>query len=239
MLAPNASIRKLSIAGGSLLKTLLKPGNVLNAAVLLLPTVLCHSAIADDTLSIPAEVVAPAPFSSVGNSMPSVSSPVEYAAPAPLQALPTAAESEFTPVYRQPNVYQPVMTRQVAQPTPVAGTAVQGEVVTGAPQGGYVRLGAPLYPSPSPHTPIWTGGSMITNQAFAPHEMLYAHKYKALYPPYYHKVKGHWLLTPFGVKSHERWELQGTMVEVNYHSHYPLIPHFVRPHTPQNKGPWR
>ena len=49
-------------------------------------------------------------------------------------------------------------------------------------QPGYVQLGAPLYPSPRPNIPIWTGSTMITNQAFAPHEMLYPHTYRAMYP---------------------------------------------------------
>lgn len=88
-------------------------------------------------------------------------------------------------------------------------------------QPGYVQLGAPLYPSPRPNIPIWTGSTMITNQAFAPHEMLYPHTYRATYPPYYHRVKGGWILTPFGIRSHERWELQGTQVQVKYRSQYP------------------
>ena len=88
-------------------------------------------------------------------------------------------------------------------------------------QQGYVRLNAPLYPSPRPNIPIWTGSTMITNQAFAPHEMLYPHTYKAIYPPFYHKVKGGWIVTPFGVRSHERWELQGTQVQVKYRSQQP------------------
>jgi hypothetical protein len=62
---------------------------------------------------------------------------------------------------------------------------------------------------------------MITNQAFAPHEMLYPHTYRATYPPFYHRVKGCWVLTPFGIRSHERWELQGTQVQVKYRSQYP------------------
>lgn len=86
---------------------------------------------------------------------------------------------------------------------------------------GYVRLGAPLYPCPKPNIPIWTGSTLITNQAMAPHEMLYPHTYRAIYPPFYHRVKGGWILTPFGVRSRERWELQGTQVQVKYRSHYP------------------
>jgi len=90
-------------------------------------------------------------------------------------------------------------------------------------QQGYVRLGAPMYPTPKPNIPIWAGATMITNQALAPQEMLYPHTYRAIYPPYYHRVKGGWILTPLGVRSHEKWELQGTMVQVKYRSSYPGI----------------
>lgn len=90
-----------------------------------------------------------------------------------------------------------------------------------ATEPGYVRLGAPMYPTPRPNIPIWSGSTVITNQALAPQEMLYPHTYRALYPPYYHRVKGGWILTPLGVRSHERWQLQGTMVEVKYRSTYP------------------
>lgn len=46
---------------------------------------------------------------------------------------------------------------------------------------------AALYPSPVPHVPVEVGGSMITNQALAPHEMLYPHRYRALYGPFYYR----------------------------------------------------
>lgn len=88
-------------------------------------------------------------------------------------------------------------------------------------QPGYVRLGAPMYPSPVPNIPIWAGSTMITSPALAPHEMLYPHTYRAMYPPYYHRVKGGWLWTPFGIRSHEKWELQGTQVTVKYRSYVP------------------
>ncbi len=109
-------------------------------------------------------------------------------------------------------------------PAPIDADRAQGapDAAGGPPQQqGYVRLGAPMYPSPRPNIPIWTGSTMITNQAFAPQEMLYPHTYRAMYPPFYHRVKGGWLLTPLGVRSHERWELQGTMVQVKYRSSYP------------------
>lgn len=96
-------------------------------------------------------------------------------------------------------------------------------------QGQYPQLNAPLYPSPVQYTTPWTGGTVITNQAFAPHEMLYPHTYHAMYPPFYHKVKGSWVVTPFGVRQHEHWKLQGTEVTVKYRSSYPLFSNFVPP----------
>lgn len=96
-------------------------------------------------------------------------------------------------------------------------------------QGQYPQLNAPLYPSPVQYTAPWTGGTVITNQAFAPHEMLYPHTYHAMYPPFYHKVKGSWIVTPFGVRQHEHWKLQGTEVTVKYRSSYPVFSNFVPP----------
>ena len=87
----------------------------------------------------------------------------------------------------------------------------------------YPRLNAPLYPSPVQYTPPWNGGTFITNQAFAPHEMTYPHRYHAMYPPFYHKVEGKWLVTPFGVRQHEEWKLEGTEVLVNYRSRFKLL----------------
>lgn len=84
---------------------------------------------------------------------------------------------------------------------------------------GHPGTGASLYPSPVAGIPHQIGGSAIVNQALHPHEMLYAHQYKAMYPPYYYKVNGGWMVTPFGVWSHEDWMLQGTTVDVKYKSH--------------------
>ncbi len=91
------------------------------------------------------------------------------------------------------------------------------------PGGQYPQLHAPLYPSPVQYTPPYNGGTIITNQAFAPHEMLYPHTYRAMYPPFYHKVNGGWIWTPFGFRQHENWKLQGTEVTVKYRSHYPVF----------------
>lgn len=123
-----------------------------------------------------------------------------------------------------PAMFRPVgMMRQSPAPQPMDAEVRQMPPQAVPQQPGYVQLGAPLYPSPRPNIPIWTGSTMITNQAFAPHEMLYPHTYRATYPPYYHRVKGCWVLTPFGIRSHERWELQGTQVQVKYRSQYPSL----------------
>lgn len=151
---------------------------------------------------------------------------------------PAFASAPQEPGYLSPPSYgeyqgipaQPVRMTEGQQVPPVPMSAQANVELPGpAPQSGYVYLGAPLYPSPQPNVPYWTGGTMITNQAFAPHEMLYPHTYKAIYPPFYHRVKGGWFWTPFGIRSHERWELQGTKVEVKYRSKHPLWPHFATP----------
>jgi hypothetical protein len=60
---------------------------------------------------------------------------------------------------------------------------------------------------------------MYTNPAFAPHEMLYAHEYRGLYPPFYHKTTRGWVLTPLGVYTKEKRVLTGTEVKVKYKSY--------------------
>ena len=128
-------------------------------------------------------------------------------------------------------------------PTPIdASLAQAGQAVAPIQQPGYVQLGAPMYPTPRPNIPIWSGSTVITNQAFAPHEMMHAHTYRGIYPPFYHRVRGGWILTPLGVRSHEKWELQGTMVQVKYRSSYPgiLSGHgWHPPATSYSGGAWR
>jgi hypothetical protein len=111
-------------------------------------------------------------------------------------------------IAQQPT-YHPAAVRQAA---PAAEPAPADPTV-------YPRLNAPLYPSPVQYVPEWTGSTYITNQAFAPHEMLYPHKYRAMYPPFYYKVTGGWVVTPTGVKQKECWKLEGTQVKVNYNAH--------------------
>jgi len=131
-----------------------------------------------------------------------------------------AVAQEYSPPAESPGHIQQAQNVVVETPTQ-PGTYVPGQQ--------YPQLNAPLYPSPVQYTPAWNGGTVITNQAFAPHEMLYPHTYHAMYPPFYHKVKGGWFWTPFGFRQHEHWELQGTEVQVKYRSHYPLFSGFHPP----------
>ena len=130
---------------------------------------------------------------------------------------------------------QPPMPGQGYQPIPQGngrtafrappGTAPQ---YIGRPQR-YPEMHAPLYPTPVPNVPANVGGTRITNPAFAPHEMLYPHEYKALYPPFYYKVSGGWWWTPWGMESHDKWKLQGTEVRVKYKSHISPFAGFAPP----------
>lgn len=126
---------------------------------------------------------------------------------------------------------QPVQMSSQGQYWNASHYAATGPVYHGAapmhvqngmyPQNGngmYPQTGAALYPAPRPGIPQQIGGIAIENQAFHPHEMLHAHRYRAIYPPYYYKVNGGWMVTPFGVWSKEDWKLQGTQVDVKYHS---------------------
>jgi hypothetical protein len=131
-----------------------------------------------------------------------------------------------------------VTVRRGATAHPASASSAAEAAVAVPNQAGYVHLGAPMYPSPQPHVPIWTGATFIPTPALAPHEMLYPHTYRALYPPYYHRVKGHYYWTPFGMKSHEKWQLQGTMVQVKYRSHPPLFKGFHTPKISTLGGPW-
>jgi hypothetical protein len=94
---------------------------------------------------------------------------------------------------------------------------------------GYPYLNAPMYPVPRPDIPYQVGGAVITNQALSPHEMLYPHTYQAMYPPYYYKVRGGWIVTPHGVQSHETWVLKGTEVKVKYRTRRKMFSGFKPP----------
>ncbi len=120
--------------------------------------------------------------------------------------------------------------RNASHPSAPSGPAYSGYAQMSPQQGGgYPQTGAALYPAPRPGIPHQVGGIAIENPAFHPHEMLYAHRYTAMYPPYYYKVNGGWMVTPFGVWSHEDWKLQGTTVDVKYKSHISPFTHFKPP----------
>lgn len=97
------------------------------------------------------------------------------------------------------------------------------------PMNGHAAGPGSLHPAPRPGIPHQLGGTIIPNQAFHPHEMMHAHRYKSMYGPYYYKVKGHWIVTPYGVLSQENWQLKGTTVDVKYKSHISPFALFKRP----------
>jgi hypothetical protein len=116
-----------------------------------------------------------------------------------------------------------------AQEAAVPGQApIQPDVANRAVPG-YPYLNAPMYSSPRQNIPYQVGGAVYTNQAFYPHEMLYAHKYKAMYPPYYYQVRGSWKVTPWGVCQCEDWKLRGTVVTVKYRSTFSHLSGFHPP----------
>ena len=84
------------------------------------------------------------------------------------------------------------------------GPVYQGATPMSVQNGMYPQNGSGMYPQ--------------TGAALYPHDMLHEHRYRAIYPPYYYKVNGGWMVTPFGVWSKEDWKLQGTQVDVKYHS---------------------
>lgn len=126
-------------------------------------------------------------------------------------------------------IAQAVDVRGYAAPVPAVAAPAVPPAANPRVRPGYVYLNAPLYTAPRQNIPIQVGSTYITNQAFAPHEMLYAHDYKAIYPPYAYKVRGHWMWTPWGMYSHDEWKLQGTEVNVKYRSHIPKFAGFSRP----------
>lgn len=133
---------------------------------------------------------------------------------------------------------QQVSQEQMA-PQPMNGPQAGPGYYAPPSQPGYVQLGGALYPSPRPNIPVETGITYITSQALAPHEMLYPHTYRSLHGPYYHKVTGGYIWTPFGMRTHEKWELQGTMVQVKYRSQQPFFRTLLAPTTSMNGGEWR
>ena len=186
----------------------------------------------------------PVPPQSVLRAVPVENAPVlpnisNVSGPQYFSAMP-AGSSNVIPVhpgsnwqtYQAPLQIQNISQGQYVYPassmSPAGPAYTAGGMMTPQPNGGYSPMssqgqypqtGAALYPSPVPGIPQQMGGAAIMNQAFHPHEMLYSHEYHAMYPPYYYKVNGGFMVTPFGVWSHEDWKLQGTRVDVKYKSH--------------------
>lgn len=147
----------------------------------------------------------------------------------------------FGTVYGGP--YQQGMISATQQP---GGFYPQGYPVMRAAH--YPNLNASLYPCPQPNVPPQIGGTQITNSALYPHEMLYPHRYRALYPPFYYKVKwrygssaiGAGPLNLFGLlpwpgpafyrtRVSQKVELKGTEVDVKYHGGISPFTLFIPP----------
>lgn len=126
----------------------------------------------------------------------------------------TALNNGVSSVPAEPNYtqmrYDPVSANSMAQ---VAGN------------GCYAPIDAPLYPCPRPDVPQEVGRVIITSPALSPHEMLYPHRYRALYPPYYYKNCHGLSCLPFIPKPC----LKGTEVTVKYKSSYGLFSGFYAP----------
>jgi hypothetical protein len=102
-------------------------------------------------------------------------------------------------------------------PSSPAAAATPAGAVAEFSGGCYPAINSSLYPCPRPDVPYEVGQTIITNQAFYPHEMLYAHRYKALYPPYFYQNKCGLACLPFFPKPC----LKGTVVTVKYRSCLP------------------
>lgn len=142
--------------------------------------------------------------------------PVQVAQEAPANVNQTA-QVELPPVLPAPPENNPLPIPDISQNGPAPGVTTgrpPRSIRTIAP--GYPYLNAPMYPVPVPDIPHQMGGTYITNQAFFPQEMLYKHRYRAMYPPFYYRVRGGWTVTSEGIETKERWELQGTEVIVKY-----------------------
>ena len=114
------------------------------------------------------------------------------------------------------------MTRMLTKTMMIALCLTAVSAATARAEGeGVPYLTSSLYPSPVPYVPREVGYTVITNQAFAPHEYLYAHQYRALYPPYYYKKSIGSCCIPFVPQPC----LKGTMVTVKYKTSLPWTYH--------------
>lgn len=157
--------------------------------------------------------------------------------PVPARLLHSTNARPLRPVpdpisYRSNRTHNVSNSRVISHGTPVAYQGSQYGGYSGyAGNGyGYPQTHAPLYPAPVPDVPVNVGGTYITSHALSPHEMLYPHQYKSLHGPFYWRNRGKWVVTPFGVRSHDRWKLEGTEVTVKYRDHYKLFSGFHPPH---------
>lgn len=152
-----------------------------------------------------------------------------YLHPAPAASLPPRTPVRHSPASADSQVQ--MVSQEDASGADESGPKVKSLVTENgtAVVPLYPQTNSPMYPCPQPYIPYQVGGTAITNQALAPHEMLYPHTYRAMYGPYYYKVRGGWFLSPFGVRSYETWRLQGTEVEVKYHSRISHRARFASP----------
>ncbi|HET6422419.1 MAG TPA: hypothetical protein VFG20_01975 [Planctomycetaceae bacterium] len=150
--------------------------------------------------------------------------------------MPSTWAQEIAPPGRLSVPAHSISASQPAMVAPMPIGPQPAEAVAPVIQPGYVHLGAPLYPAPRTNIPPHVGMTIITSPALAPHEFLYPHTYRATFPPYYHRVKGGYIWTPFGMRSHEKWELQGTEVTVKYRSEFPVLKPFHPPFNPPGKA---
>ena len=108
---------------------------------------------------------------------------------------------------------------------------------TGMAPAAYPQLDASLYPCPRPDIPYEVGSTVITNPALAPHEMLYPHEYRTVYPPYYYKEKIQFGWCPEQIcegKSpfwRKKQKFVGTKVTVKYNGWIAPWKMFVAPDT--------
>jgi len=142
------------------------------------------------------------------------------------QPAPQSAATSGNPSVEQAGYHAGVI---VHHPGPVPAPRYLPPYAPGIIPSQYPNLNAPLYPCPLPNIPYQTGGALITNQALNPHEMLYPHTYRSVYPPYYYEVHGGWKLFPWGVCQSEHWRLRGTVVTVKYSSSIGLFSGYVPP----------
>ena len=170
-----------------------------------------------------------------------VASPIDRAAPPMDVTAEYSAPKGEAPRYDRMSMYAPAApTNDVKFARPVPGRPISQAMNGAQPvypvqtyEGtvGVTRLDGAMYPSPQPGIPLDVGSTMITNPALDPHEMLYAHRYRGLYGPFYHKTYRSWIMTPFGICKSEKRVLMGTEVRVNYKSHISPISLFFPPVT--------